>query len=94
MFVVAAIIGVVIGITGFTPLIFGMNKARMATPTSNFGHAGSLMLGVLLSLAILVVAVVICVLVARDYAAAFSLGAASGLIVAAVAFGIRNNLRK
>ncbi len=94
MVVVAVLIGVVVGVAGFAPLIFGMNKARMATPTSNFGHAGSLLLGVFLSLLILAAAVIACVMLARDLAVPFVLGAAGGLIAAAVVFGIRNNLRK
>ncbi|MBQ9042782.1 MAG: hypothetical protein IJ111_08200 [Eggerthellaceae bacterium] len=94
MFVVAVLVGIVVGAASFAPLIFGMNKARMASPTSNLGHAGSLLLGVLISLVILAVCVVACVMLARDFAVPFVLGAAGGLIVAAVVFGIRNNLRK
>ena len=45
---VAIVIGLAVGVAAFAPLIFGMNKARMASPTSNLGHAGSLLLGVLL----------------------------------------------
>ncbi len=91
---VAILIGIVVGVGSFGPLVFGMNKARMATPTSNFGHAGSLLLGVLLSLVILAAAVIICVMAARDFAVPFTLGAAGGLVVAAVAFGISKNMRK
>ena len=94
MVVVAVVIGGVVGIASFAPLIFGMNKARMATPTSNLGHAGSLLLGVLLSLIILAVAIIVCVKLFRDVAVPFTLGAAGGLIVAAVVFGISKNLRK
>lgn len=94
MFVVAVVVGIAIGAAAFAPLIFGMNKARMATPTSNFGHAGSLLLGVLLSFVLLAVAVVVCVLVARDFAVPFTVGAAVGLIFAAAAFGISKNFRK
>lgn len=94
MVVVAVVVGVIVGIASFGPLIFGMNKARMATPTSNFGHAGSLLLGVLLSLVILAVAVVACVMLARDFAVPFTVGAAGGLIAATVVFGISKNLRK
>lgn len=94
MFVVAVLVGIVIGAVSFAPLIFGMNKARMATPTSNLGHAGSLLLGVLLSLVILAVAVIVCVKLVRDLAVPFVLGAAGGLVIAAVVFGIRKNLRK
>lgn len=93
MFVVAVVIGVIVGIAGFAPLIFGMNKARSVTPTSNFGHAGALMMGVLISFVILGIAVVVCVKLFRDFAVPFVLGAAGGLIVAAVVFGISKNKR-
>ena len=93
MIVVAVVIGVIVGIASFAPLIFGMNKARSAGPTSNLGHAGALMLGVLISLVILVVAIVVCVKLFRDFAVPFALGAAGGLIVAAVVFGISKNKR-
>ena len=91
---VAILVGVVIGVAGFCPLVFGMNKARMATPTSNLGHAGGLLLGVLLSTIVLAVSVVVCVTFFRSVAAPFAGGAAAGLIVSAVAFGISKNLRK
>ena len=93
MFAIAVVIGVVVGVASFAPLIFGMNKARMATPTSNLGHAGALLLGVLLSLVILAAAIIVCVMLNRDAAVPFALGAAGGLIVAAVAFGISKNKR-
>lgn len=94
MVVVAVVAGIIVGVAGFAPLIFGMNKARMASPTSNFGHAASLLLGVLLSFIVLAVGVVLCVVLARDSVVPFALGAAGGLIVAAGAFGISKNLRK
>ena len=93
MAVVAVVVGLIVGIASFAPLVFGMNKARMATPTSNFGHAGSLLLGVLISLVVLAVAIIACVKLFRDVAVPFALGAAGGLIVAAVVFGITKNKR-
>ena len=91
MSVVAVVVGVIVGIASFAPLIFGMNKARNATATSNLGHAGSLLLGVFLSLAILAVSVVACVMLVREAAVPFTLGAAGGLVVATVVFGISKN---
>jgi hypothetical protein len=91
---VAVLLGIVVGVAGFVPLIYGMNKARNATPTSNLGHAGALLLGVLLSTVILAAAVIVCVAFFRDMAAPFAGGAAGGLIAAAAAFGISKNLRK
>ena len=94
MFAVAIVIGLVIGAGSFAPLIFGMNMARGATETSNFGHAGSLLLGVLLSLVILAGATIVCVMFVRDMAVPFVLAEAVGLIGAAVAFGVTKQLRK
>ena len=94
MIVIAALVGLVVGVGCFSPLVFGMNLARKATPTSNFGHAGSLLLGVLLSLVILAVATIVCVMFARDVAVPFVLAEAVGLIGAAVAFGVTKQLRK
>ena len=83
-----------VGVGCFAPLVFGMNLARKASPTSNLGHAGSLLLGVLLSLVVLAVATIACVMLARDVAVPFVLGEAVGLIAAAVAFGVTKQLRK
>ena len=94
MVVVTAVIGLIVGVAAFAPLVFGMNKARLATPTSNFGHAGSLLLGVLISFVVLGVAVVLCVLLARDFAVPFTVGAAAGLVAAAVVFAVTKQLRK
>ena len=94
MIVVAVVVGLIVGFGCFAPLIFGMNLARKASPTSNLGHAGSLLLGVLLSLVILAVATIACVMLARDLAVPFVLAEAVGLIGAAVAFGVTKQLRK
>ncbi len=91
---VAIVVGIVIGVACFAPLVYGMNKARMATPTSNFGHAGSLLLGVLLSFVALGVATVVCVMFFRDLAVPFVLAEAGGLIAAAVVFGVNKQLRR
>ena len=90
----AIVIGLVVGVASFAPLIFGMNKARMASPTSNLGHAGSLLLGVLLSFIVLGGAMVICALWFRDVAIPFVLAEAGGIVIAAVAFGISKNVRR
>ena len=91
---VAVIVGIVVGVGCFAPLVFGMNMARGATATSNLGHAGSLLLGVLLSILILAGATIACIALARDLAVPFVLAEAAGLIVAAVAFGVSKQLRK
>lgn len=92
--VFAVLAGLIVGVVGFAPLIFGMNKARNATATSNLGHAGSLLLGVLLSFVVLGAAMIICALCFREVAIPFVLAEAAGLAATAVAFGISKNLRK
>ena len=92
--IVAIVMGAVVGLAGFAPLVFGMNKARMATPTSNLGHAGSLLLGVLLSFVVLAVPMVACIVAFRDYVLPFVLAEVAALVVAAVAFGVSRMIRR
>ena len=94
MIAVALLLGLVVGMGCFAPLVWGMNLARKATPTSNLGHAGSLLLGVFLSIAILAAGTIACVMLARDLAVPFVLAEAAGIIAAAVAFGVTRQLRK
>ena len=92
--VIAALLGVLVGAVAFAPLIAGMRLARKATPTSNVGHAGGLLLGVLGSFVILAVGVVVCIVVARPVAVPFVLGEAGALVVAAIAFGVSRMIRR
>jgi len=92
--ILAAVLGVVVGACAFLPLIAGMRLARKATPTSNVGHAGGLLLGVLGSFVILAVGVVVCIVAARPVAVPFVLGEAGALVVAAVAFGVSRMIRR
>lgn len=91
--VVAIILGAVIGVVSFLPLTWGMNLARKATPTSNIGHAGGLLLGVLGSFAILAVSLVGCLVAFRDLTLPFVIAMACGLVVSAVVFGVKKQLR-
>ena len=94
MFVVAIAAGIVVGVAAFAPLVFGMNLARNATPTSNFGHAGALLLGVLGSFVILAVAVVLCIVFFRDLVLPFVLAEVAALTVAAIVFGVSRMIRR
>ncbi len=85
--VVAIVLGALAGVVGFLPLVRSIDLAKNATPTSNLGHAGALLLGVLVSFVILAVAVVVCIVVARDLTVAFALAEAGALIVSAIVFG-------
>lgn len=90
---VAIVAGAVIGIAAFFPLVWGMKMARNATPTSNIGHAGGLLLGVLGSFALLAVALVVCIAAFRDMTLPFVIAMAAALVVAAVGYGISRQLR-
>ena len=92
--IAAIVLGAVSGILGFLPLYMGLRLARKATPTSNLGHAGALLLGVLLSFLILVAAFIGCIFVARDLVLPFVLAEVGGLVVSAVAFGFSTLARK
>lgn len=91
---VAVLVGIVVGLGAFAPLVAGMNLARNATPTSNLGHAGALLLGVLGSFAILAVAVVACIVLFRDFVLPFVLAEVGALIVAAIVFGVSKMIRR
>ena len=92
--IAAIVLGAVSGILGFLPLYMGLRLARKATPTSNLGHAGALLLGVLLSFLILVAAFIVCIFVARDLVLPFVLAEVGGLVVSAVSFGFSTLARK
>ncbi len=90
---IAIIVGIAIGLASFAPLIWGMNLARNATPTSNIGHAGGLLLGVFGSFAILAVSLVVCIVAFRDLTLPFVIAMAAALVVAAIGYGIKRQLR-
>ena len=64
------------------------------TDTSNLGHAGALLLGVLLSVAVLFVTAIACALLAREFVLPFVLAEVVALSVAAIGFGVSNLVRK
>ena len=90
----AIVVGAVLGAIAFLPLVFGMQKARNATPTSNLGHAGALLLGVLLSFVLLAAGLVTCAVFFRDLVAPFGVAEAAALVVSAAIFGITKMVRK
>ena len=89
---VAIVLGALAGAAGFAPLFAGLRMTRRVTDTSNLGHAGALLLGVLLSVAVLFVTAIACALLAREFVLPFVL--AEALSVAAIGFGVSNLVRK
>ena len=92
--VIAIVLGACIGAVGFLPLIWGMNLARKATPTSNIGHAGGLLLGLLISFVVIMAAAIACIALFRDYTFPFVLAEAIALCVAAGVYGFMRLVRK
>ena len=91
---VAIVLGALAGAAGFAPLFAGLRMTRRVTDTSNQGHAGALLLGVLLSVAVLFVTAIACALLAREFVLPFVLAEVVALSVAAIGFGVSNLVRK
>ena len=92
--VLAIVLGALSGAIGVLPLFLSLRMAGRVTDTSNLGHAGALMLGVLLSFVILFLGAIDCVVLARESAVPFVLAEAAVLVVAAVGYGIYTFVRK
>ena len=86
---VAIVLGALAGAAGFAPLFAGLRMTRRVTDTSNLGHAGALLLGVLLF-----VTAIACALLAREFVLPFVLAEVVALSVAAIGFGVSNLVRK
>ncbi len=92
--VFAIVLGAVSGIVGVLPLVFGLRMTKRVTDTSNLGHMGALMLGVLLSFVLLFLAAIACVVLARESAVPFVLAEAAVLIASAIGYGVYTFVRK
>ena len=91
--VLAIVLGALSGALGVLPLFLGL-RTRRVTDTSNLGHAGALMLGVLLSFVILFLGAIACVVLARDIAVPFVLAEAVVLVACAIGYGVYTFVRK
>ena len=89
--VLAIVLGALSGVLGVLPLL---RMTRRVTDTSNLGHAGALMLGVLLSFVILFLGAIACVVLARDIAVPFVLAEAAVLVACAIGYGVYTFVRK
>ncbi len=90
----AIVLGALAGIGGFIPLAWSLRLARRVTDTSNLSHAGSLLLGVLISVIVIFVAAILCIVFARDLVLPFVIAEVLALSVAAIAFGLSSIVRK
>lgn len=91
---VAIALGLLTGIVGFLPLVFGLRMTKRTTATSSFGPMAILMLCLLLSFVILFAAAIVCVKLARDFALPFALAEAVALCVVTIGFGVSKIIRK
>lgn len=91
---VAIVLGALAGIAGFLPLLAGLRMTRRVTDTSNLGHAGALLLGMLISVAVLFATAIACIVLARDFVLPFVLAEVVALSVTAIGFGVSNLVRK
>ena len=88
--VLAIVLGALSGVLGVLPLFLGLRMTRRVTDTSNLGHAGALMLGVLLSFVILFLGAIACVVIAVP----FVLAEAAVLVACAIGYGVYTFVRK
>ena len=92
--VLSIVCGIAVGILGFVPLFIGLQLTKRVTKTSALGYAGALMLGVLISFVLLIGALFLCIVFARDVAVPFTFAVVGALIVTAIVFGIWKTFRK
>lgn len=92
--VAAIVLGIVVGIVSFIPFAVGLGKAKLVTPTSNFGYVTILLLSLLVSVIILFGATIACIVFARDVLLPFAIAEFAALVVAALALGIAKQARR
>lgn len=90
----AIVLGALSGLVGFLPLLGSLRMTKRVTKTSNLGHMGALLLGVLVSFLLLFGAALACIIAARDLALPFALAEVLALIAVAIGFGVVKLVRK
>ena len=88
--VLAIALGILAGIAGFLPLVFGLHRVKHMTDSGNLGHMGVLMLCLLFSFVLMFAFAILCINVNRDAV----LSEAGALSVTAIAFGVTRLARK
>lgn len=91
---VAILLGIVVGVLGFLPLVAGLRLTRQANAGSNMVSMSMLLLGVLVSMLVLALPLIIVVLNFRDLVFPFVLAEAIALVVAAIVYGVVKLVRK
>lgn len=90
----AIILGLLAGVAGFAPLVFGLHRVKHMTDSGNLGHMGVLMICLIVSFILMFVFAIICISVNREAALPFVLSEAGALSIAAIGFGINRVARK
>lgn len=91
---VAILLGIVVGVLGFLPLVGGLRLTRQANAGSNMVSMSMLLLGVIVSMLVLAIPLIIVVLNFRDLIFPFVLAEAIALVVAAIVYGVVKLVRK
>lgn len=91
---VAILLGIVVGVLGFLPLVAGLRLTRQANAGSNMVSMSMLLLGVLVSMLVLALPLIIVVLNFRDLVFPFVLAEAIALVVVAIVYGVVKLVRK
>lgn len=63
--VLAIALGILAGIAGFLPLVFGLHRVKHMTDSGNLGHMGVLMLCLLFSFVLMFAFAILCINVNR-----------------------------
>ena len=87
--VLAIALGILAGIAGFLPLVFGLHRVKHMTDSGNLEH-----MGLLFSFVLMFAFAILCINVNRDAALPFVLSEAGALSVTAIAFGVTRLARK
>lgn len=91
---VAILLGIVVGVLGFLPLIGGLRLTRKANAGNNMVSMSMLLLGLLVSMLVLALPLIIVVLNWRDLVFPFVLAEAIALVVTAIVYGVVKLVRK
>lgn len=86
--VIAIILGVIAGIAGFAPLVVALARTKHNPKTGNFAPMAKLLIGLVVSFAILAICAVLYVAFDKPNALPFVLAEALTLCIIAIAYGI------
>ena len=86
--VLAVVIGIVVGLLSCAPYKLGLSRQRTISAKSNLGYMGWFFISVLLSFVILLVSILVCVVVAREFLLPFAIAAIAVMVIGVVVVSI------